>query len=71
MKQAPSTAWSHWLQRLGWGRAPMLMADDPASMGTAFGLEMSLLPEPSTLDEPGAKPAAPPAAARLFSRRHR
>jgi hypothetical protein len=69
MKHAPSTVWSHWLKRLGWAQRPMLVADDPASLGTAFGLEMSLLPD-SSLDDSDTKPAAMPHTALLFKRRH-
>lgn len=69
MKHAPSTVWSHWLQRLGWAQRPALVSDDPASLGTAFGLEMSLLPD-SRLDDVNARPAAVPHTAPLFRRRH-
>lgn len=42
MKQTPwsSTSRPTWLQRLGFA-APAVL-DDPASLGTAFGLEISL-----------------------------
>jgi hypothetical protein len=71
MKHAPSTVWSHWLQRLGWAQRPMLVADDPASLGTAFGLEMSLLPDTGCgFDELSHRAAGAPHTASLFKRRH-
>lgn len=72
MKHAPSTVWSHWLQRLGWVQRPMLVADDPASLGTAFGLEMSMLPDTACgLDDRGHRPVhSVPHTAPLFKRRH-
>lgn len=81
MKQAVSpsiwTSRPHWLQRL-WPaqHAAAAPEDDPASLGTAFGLDMSLMREDSLYDTPQSTRSARPVGqphwpAPQFARRHR
>jgi hypothetical protein len=49
----------------------MLVADDPASLGTAFGLEMSMLPDTGGgYDDLNHQAGGAPHTAPLFKRRH-
>lgn len=69
MKRTPTTMPKpSWLQRLGFISPAAVVDDDPASQGTAFGLELSLGHEAEPPQRAAAAPRWPLAR---FARRHR